>query len=493
MIFIPFLLLACRTTPTVEVVESIGPTLTPLPPSPTATITPEPTETPRPSPTPIRARINVQNQAINEAGILLIEEVVLSDPGWIVIFNSLDGVANEVIGATAVSFGVIADLEIEIDLARASETLVVQLFQANDESVEFELQTNDPLSPPVFQEIQIELNITLPEIEISELDVSQDGVLTVDSVLSSQNGWVVIHTFDDEVVGELVGIVHVDSGLTRDVQVPLRWREASAFLLVTLLADNGRIDTYEPELDTPIRVAQQDVQFSIEVTLPIDVVVYDQPLVDGFVTIERVVSPEDGWLAIYHEENDGLGLIIGYAPIKAGVNEQVLVDVIDSAVTDPMYIVLHEDTNPGDDFDLPIYDQPFVIDNQALEPFSFSTTPAIYFIAYNQPLQQREELFGIEIASIFVAFQSWVVVQSIDESGALGTVLGQTAVSAGNNRDVFVPISEALAGQTVMVTLYLNSGDPELFELEEEIDIPLRIELQEIQAPLVILPNEAEP
>lgn len=457
---------------------------------PTATAVP--TETPRPSPTPIRARIGIDDQAINESGIVLINEVVLSDPAWVVVFNEQNGDPHEVIGATAVSFGVIADLEIEVDLADVSESLFVQIYQANSDSDAFNIQENDPLSPTVIEQISVELDITLPEIQISQSDVSQDGIIIFDSVLASEDGWVVINNYDNEEIGEFVGIVHVESGLTRDVMVPLRWREASHQLVARLLADNGENQLYEPDIDMPIQVAQAEIQQPFEVRLPVDIIVFDQPLVEGFITVEHVVSPDDGWLAVYQDDGGQPGLIIGYAAITAGINEQVPVDVIDSAITEPMYIVLHEDTNSGDDFDLPLNDPPFSVDNQALEPVQFGLTPSTYFIAGNQPQTMILDQFGIEVSQVYVEFQSWVVVQTIDEDGEIGDVLGQTAVSPGLSRDVFVALPENITNETVLISLYLNSGDPALFEIEEAIDIPIRIENQPIQAPLTILSPAAD-
>ncbi len=489
---VPTLFLACRTAPPTS--SAPDPTSTPLPPTVTMTptITVEPTETPRPSPTPIRARLDIESQAISEEGVLIVNEVVLSDPAWVVVFNSDSGEPNEVIGATAVSFGVIADLEIEVDLAQVSETLIVQIFQANNANNVFQIDEHEPLSPPVVEQVDIDLAIELPEIEISSTDASVDGRIVFDSVLAGEDGWVVVHNFDDEELGDLVGIVHVESGLTRNVEVPLRWREASNQLVARLLQDNGQIQTYEPEIDTPVQVAQNEIKQAFEVRLPVDVVVFDQPLEEGFITVEKVTSPDDGWLAVYHDDNGQLGLIIGYAPIKAGLNEQVPVDVIDSAITDPMYIVLHEDTNPGDDFDLPLNDPPFSIDNQAIAPFSFGLTLSPYFIVRNQPLTMILEQAGVEVSKVYVEFPSWVVVQELNEEGEIGAVLGQTAVSPGLTRDVFVAVPADSSNIRVMVSLYLNSGDPTLFEIEEEVDIPLRIERSPIQVPITILSPEVD-
>lgn len=486
--FLFLLALACRSQPVS--VPDAAPTSTTAPPTATPTITPSPTVTPRPSPTPIVARIDAGAQTIDEAGQLLIDRVVMTDPGWLVVFNELDGAPHEVIGATAVPFGVSADVEIELDLALVSETLFVELYHAKADSETFELAEHRPFSPPVSQQVEVSLEFSRPEIVVSDQDVGETGMMLIDEVLANEPGWILIHNYDNEIRGDLVGIVHVENGLSRDVVVPLRWREASIFLIATLAVDNGRLHVYEPELDTPVTIAREVVETPFEVTLPVDIVVYDQPLSEeGTFIIERVLSPADGWLAIYFDEDDAPGLIIGFAPVKAGVNEQVEVEVIRSAVTDILHIVLHRDTNPGDEFDLPANDQPFVIDGRAVSPSTFSTTPSDY-ILIEDGLMQNEGESGLVASTLYIRTSGWVIVQEITAGGALGDVISQTAVEPGVHRDFFIPLSEAYVGQTVMITLYLNSGDPELFEAEEAIDIPLRINQQTVQVPILVIQDE---
>lgn len=467
------------------------PTATTAAPTQTPTITPTPTTTPRPSPTPIRARIDVRNQTIDERAVLKVEQVVSTDPGWLVIFNTTDGVPQEVIGQTAVSFGVLADLEVEIDLERVSDELSLQLYQSTAEDT-FDIESNIPFSPPVSQSVTIDLEVMVPTIEVNRQTLSGDGVLLVDSVLSNNPGWLVVHNVtDDGTLGQMVGIVHVEPGLSRDVPIPLWWREATSQLMVTLHEDNGRLNEFEPEIDTQMVVAQEPIEASVTVALPVDVLVYDQPLdSDGLVTIDRATVPDDGWLAVYYDDGGVPGLIIGYAALEAGVNEQIKVDVIDSAVTELLYIVLHHDSNGDGEFDIPLNDPPFRQDDQAVDPFTFRTAPFQYFVAYDQPIQEQADEVGIVIETVFVLIDSWVVVQEVDAEGELGEFLGRTAVNAGINHNVFVPVNGIEAGQVVMVTLYRNSGDAELFETEEGIDVPLRSNRQDIQVPLRILELE---
>lgn len=443
--------------------------------------------TPRPSPTPIVNRIDVADQTIDETAVFIIDNVVMTEAGWLVVFNERDGEMGEVIGELSLPFGVTDNIEIELDLARVTEVVFIQLYLASDESAEsFDAEESAPVSPPVIEEVAIELDIAQPEITVENQTIERDGILRVDSVLSNVAGWIVVHSGDDVQEGVTVGVVQVPEGLSQNVAIPIRWREADDRLRLTLVEDKGRLGSYEPALDTPVMIANETIEANIEVILPIDVVVYDQPSEDGFITVERVISPGDGWLAIYQDDEGSPGLIIGYAPIEAGRNDLVAVEVIESAVTNVLYIILHSDTNVGDEFDLPANDPPFLEGERLITPFAFSTTPRDYLIAMDQPLTNSLGDTGIKISIMKVQVAAWVVVQTTDEAEELVEVISATAVSSGVHRDLFLPVPDSFAGETVVVALYTNSGDPDLFELEEDIDVPIRLNLQPLQLPITI-------
>lgn len=478
---------ACQSAPDApEVVNTPVATAPAAPPTLTPTVTVEPTETPRPSPTPIVSRMDVEAQAVDETAVFTINEAVMTEPGWVVVFNTVDGEAGEVIGQMSLPFGVSDSLAIELDLGLVTEQLIVQLFEATELSDEFDLETLVPVSPPVAEQVTVTLNITQPEIVVEDQIVTRDGLLLVESVLSNVEGWLLVSTIVEDELGEAVGIVHVPQGLSNDVVVPIRWREADDALRLTLLEDNGRSAVYEPESDTPVIVATEPIQTDVEVELPIDVLVYDQPLADGLFTVDRVISPAAGWLAIYQDDDDAPGFIIGSAFIEAGRNEAVVVDVIDSGVTSVVYIILHRDSNRNGEFDLPANDPPFLEDGRQMNPFIFNTRPRDYLVASSQPLQEQDGETGVELSILSVQVGAWVIAHTVDEDGEIDQVLSETAVSAGYYRDLFIPIPEAFTGETVTVSLYTNAGDPELFEPEEAIDVPIRLNLQPLQLPLAI-------
>jgi hypothetical protein len=58
---------------------------------------------------------------------------------------------------------------------------------------------------------------------------------------------------------------------------------------------------------------------------PGPIVVKDQDVTNGVITIDSVTAPQDGWVVVYKDPNFSSGDIVGYAPVKQGVNPNVKV------------------------------------------------------------------------------------------------------------------------------------------------------------------------
>jgi hypothetical protein len=88
------------------------------------------------------------------------------------------------------------------------------------------------------------------------------------------------------------------------------------------------------------------------------VTVSDQALgADGTVTIDSVTAEVDGWMVI-HADDDGPGPVIGHAPISAGENSDVVVEIDASQVTEALYAMLHVDAGVAGEYEFPGDDGP---------------------------------------------------------------------------------------------------------------------------------------
>jgi LPXTG-motif cell wall-anchored protein len=106
------------------------------------------------------------------------------------------------------------------------------------------------------------------------------------------------------------------------------------------------------------------------------VTVNDQPIVNGTVMVESVVSDGAGWIVIHTQADGKPGPIIGYAQVNAGMNSDVVVEVDGSAATDTLYAMLHTDAGQVGTYEFPGDDSPVKAGDIVIAPaFFVSGTP----------------------------------------------------------------------------------------------------------------------
>jgi plastocyanin len=155
------------STPTEPTLEP-----TPIPPG----ITPTPPD-PQPTPTPIdepalEPSVDVTGQDASD-GVVVIPEVVSEGPGWIVIHADDDGAPGPVIGFASVSDGINQNVEVDIDLVEATETLHAMLHI--DEGVVGEFEFPGPDGPA-----QVQGQVVNEPFQVTGLPVMEEAPETVD-------------------------------------------------------------------------------------------------------------------------------------------------------------------------------------------------------------------------------------------------------------------------------------------------------------------------
>ncbi|MCI0725834.1 MAG: hypothetical protein L0332_03795, partial [Chloroflexi bacterium] len=227
----------------------------------------------------------------------------------------------------------------------------------------------------------------------------------------------------------------------------------------------------------------QPVISSFQVFLPPDVFVLDQPVVDGTVIVERVISYGPGWLVVYYDEDGAAGRIIGWAPLVDGLNEQIVVPVVESAVTELLHIIIHQDTEAIGEFEFPQADPPLRYDGRIPNPFTFRTDAGNYLITRDQPLSVSNT---VTVSLAVVNVNAWVVIYN-DAAGEPGEVIGTVWIPAGVNREIVVAIDPEQTTPVLHVVLHQDVGAAQEFELEGGVDLPLQRNRSVITAPLTLL------
>lgn len=449
----------------------------------TPSLTAKPTNTPQP--TPVLPSISVVDQPLTDDGEIIIAGVVSTQPGWAVVYAMDEaGELGQILGTAPVKTGVNNTLTVTIDPAQASQTMTAILHVDEGKSGEFEypdgpdepLQREDGIIADTFN---LDFQITLPSITVSAQEVGEDGLVTIESVTVPQPGWLVIQADDHGELGAYLGSAPLQEGLNRDLTIAIPWREGTPTLYAVFYEDNGRPQRLDiPGEDVPFTVNGQPVLEAFSATYPPDIYVLDQPIVDGMFEVERVISNGPGWLVAYFDDEGEAGLIIGSAPLKDGLNERVKVAVLETAVTPLIHLRLHEDTEPGDDFDFPRVDQPVLYQGRLPQTVTFNAEPGNYLIVADQPRQPDSN--GVTIPLAVLEEPAWLVIYAND-NGRAGDILGKTLLSLGINRDVTVEIDPEKAGDTLIAALHLDAGEAGEFEYPDGPDVPLQRNRRPVQ------------
>jgi len=104
--------------------------------------------------------------------------------------------------------------------------------------------------------------------------------------------------------------------------------------------------------------------------------VVTQAVTDGKVVIQKVVSNGPGWLVIHIQADGKPGPVIGYAAVKSGANDNVVVSVDIAKVTPNLYAMLHTDAGAVGKYEFPGPDAPVFVGGVMVNP-AFAVTQAV--------------------------------------------------------------------------------------------------------------------
>jgi hypothetical protein len=351
--------------------------------------------------------IVVDDEVMLENGILTINSVTMSDPGWVVIHRDNGGspmVPDIISVPEKVEAGTTQNVMIELadgEEVTDGETLWVMLHTEDGNIGEYEFDGANGLDAPIMDasdNIVTEsfmVSVESPNMLTANDQDLENGVVYVESITLEQDGWVVVHASNEAGDGPMVPDiisepVYLEAGTYMNVGVPLTDEasvEAGDVLWVMLHNDSGEEEVYEFDgsngLDMPIMDDDNIVMTSItisEVTTAAmsgAITVSDQALVDNTITIENVNLDMDGWVVVHASNEAGDGpmvpdIISEPVYLEAGDNADVVVTFTDEAnVTtgDVVWVMLHDDTgvegvyefNGVNGLDLPIVDSDGVV------------------------------------------------------------------------------------------------------------------------------------
>ena len=427
---------------------------------PTTTNTPVPTATllptAVPSPTPIVPAFSIADQTLTDNGELTIDQVVSPVAGWVVVVSS----TGETLATVAVDAGIFSNLTLTLNPFQATPDLTLTLY------------ADDGTSAPNFDQplaeasTTIALDIALPSLLVSDQVVWEDGLLLIDTVQVFEPSWLVVSNVADP--EQVLGVSPITAGVHENVVVEVPQLQINPQVQVMLAVDRGNAGIYEPTTtDTPTLVAGNPIVAQLQLTLPPDIFVLDQPVIDNKIILERVISDGNGWVTIYLDNFGTVGNAIGAGYLEDGVNERVVVEL--RSIPSPiLYARLHEDTGILGTFDFPGDDEAIIFTDR-FGTRRFTQTPIHITTGVSYIIANQTVINTVTIDTLITNTPLWAVVRA-DNNGEMGAVLGRVKLPAGYHWNATIPVDNEQVTDTLYIALYNDRGEEDIFEFPDGED-----------------------
>jgi Bacterial SH3 domain len=105
------------------------------------------------------------------------------------------------------------------------------------------------------------------------------------------------------------------------------------------------------------------------------VLIHNQSIVAGQISVAKVVIPHNGWVVIHRDQQGKLGTAIGLAPVRAGSNSNVAVAINEELATATLYVLLHSDAGQPNVYEFPGADAPIIVSNPPMLAFQAAALP----------------------------------------------------------------------------------------------------------------------
>jgi hypothetical protein len=432
--------------------------------------------TPTPTQEPVRPLISVRDQRLEEDGLLTFDRIVTGDQtSWLAVHTNNEGQAGRVLGQTLLAAGEHRSVTVEVDPLLVEPSLYARLYIDAGRAGDFEFPGADrPLqvnAAPVFATFRVDVRAPVPALMVSDQTMIEEGTVVIDRVVAAQPGFLALQIDDGGRPGSILNFTPVPKGPSETISMTIPWREATPTLHAVLYEDGGQIGHFEPDrADRIVSVRDNPITASFVVRMPPDIFALPQPVVDGRLVVDRAVSYGPGWLVVYRDEDGQPDVIIGFARLDDGVNANVVISVTQSAVTDQLHLLLHEDTGDPGEFGFPATDPQVLFQGRMPRPVVVPTNLGNYVMVRDQALPTGNQ---VTIPVVALVNNAWLVIYTADGDRP-GEMLGRTALEPGLHRNVEVILESTPTTEMVFAVLHVDASPVGSFDYPRGNDIPLQ-------------------
>jgi predicted lipoprotein with Yx(FWY)xxD motif len=482
---------------------------------------------------------------------VIVPDAFSQGPGWIVIHNQVNGSLGPAIGYTHINSGDNKNIAIKIDPAQASPVMYAMLHQDAGVVGKYEFPGPDVpvmfngemLSPSFKATVHSDATNIMPALTVMDQDVS-NGKVTIASVTSSGPGWVAIHTQgSDGNPGPEIGYTAVKSGVNQNIVVIIDATKATPVMFAMLHIDAGIFGKYEypgpdepqqanghmvspsfktlasavststleaanlyptpggtqsatastPTPDMGMVMSTPTPDMGMVMSTPSGnttqlIKVSDQPINGGAVMVDEVVSAGPGWIVIYTTNANGQpDQPIGYAAVKDGDNQGIMVQVDTTKAQGTLYALLHADKGAIGTFEFPGVDDPVMVGVQMIaSTFKITSgqtttglaTPAVLLPSITVSDQAVKD-GTVSISQVVSNGNWWLVIHRQNPDGSMGEYIGYTLLKNGVNTNVVVKLDLKKATSVLYAMLHEDHGVIGVLEFPGP-DVPVMVNGQMI-------------
>jgi hypothetical protein len=324
----------------------------------------------------------------------------------------------------------------------------------------------------------------------------ENNSVTIRSVTSPVDGWLVIHSGDAQNAGPVLGQTRVTAGLNTDVTVELAVEGRTDILWPMLHEDTGEVGVYEfgtvEGADAPVFVGDAVA------TLPIWTVPHmrtlDQIVMHGdgmemgdmapTVTVQSALCEAQCFVVIHQEADGSFGGVSGVSEsLPAGLNRNITITLDPDTVTPRLWPMLHVDDGAVGTYEFGTVEGADAPVQAMGEVVTFPINAAPALVMQDQALMDGR----LEITNAIMDAPGWVAIHS-DNNGEPGPVLATALLHPGANWHVMIEVDPAAAGSRVFPMLHYDTGEAGVYEFGtvEGADAPTFVGGNVIFAPLGI-------
>jgi hypothetical protein len=450
--------------------------------------------------------VTVGNQAVLNDTVTVVS-AYSEGPGFMVIHMDSNGSFGPVIGHRALFPGWNFNIQVPIDATQATPVLYAMLHSDTGAVGVYEFGSVEGADGPV----AVDGNVVSPAFNVDVISANDqfvsNGTVTVASVVAQADGWLAMHSDNEGRPGPVLGTAAVTAGANANVVVTLDGA-ATNVLWPMLHLDTGTVGTYEfgtvEGADGPV-VVNGVVAVTPFWTVP-HMRIADQIALGGdgmdlggmtpHVVAASVLAEVDGFLVIHQEADGGPGPVAGFAPVTAGLNTNVNVDLDPAMVTANLWPMLHVDTGTAGTYEFGTVegaDGPVRV-NDAVLTFPINAAPDL--VVESQTVSPAAMGMGpyISIKTALIDAPGWLAIHSGAE-GRPGPVIGYAQLHPGLNSNVLVEVDEAQAGTQVFPMLHYDTGEAGVYEFGtvEGADGPVRVGESVIVVPMGLGEGAGDP